>query len=72
VKEFIAIAPIWQAYQQYYPDKNDPIPRAFNRHATAHTVGTLQYSRRNAVQGLMIVCGLLKFIDQQAVGKRKP
>lgn len=66
VRKYIALAPIWQAYQSYYPDNGDRVPRTFNRHATAHTVGSQQYSRRNAVQGLMLVCGLLKFIDEQA------
>lgn len=66
VRKYIALAPIWQAYQSYYPDNGDRVPRTFNRHATAHTVGSQQYSRRNAVQGLMLVCGLLKFIDAQA------
>jgi hypothetical protein len=32
-------------------------------------VGSQQYSRRNAVQGLMLVCGLLKFLDEQAAQK---
>lgn len=66
VRRYIALAPIWQAYQSYYPDNGDRVPRTFSRHATAHTVGALQYSRRNAVQGLMLVCGLLKFLDEQA------
>ena len=68
-RQYIALAPIWQAYQNYYPDDGDRAPRTFNRHATAHTVGSLQYSRRNAVQGLMLVCGLLKFLDEQATAQ---
>lgn len=66
VRKFIALAPIWQAYQNYFPDNGDRVPRTFNRHATVHTVGSQQYSRRNAIQGLMLVCGLLKFLDEQA------
>jgi hypothetical protein len=65
VRKYLALGPIWQAYQSYYPEKGDYVPRTFNRHATAHTVGSRQYSRRNAVQGLMLVCGLLKFLDEQ-------
>ena len=64
VRKYIALAPIWQAYQSYYPEIGDRVPRTFNRHATAHTVGSQQYSRRNAVQGLLLVCGLLKFLDE--------
>lgn len=66
VRKYIALAPIWQAYQNYNPDNGDRVPRTFNRHATAHTVGSRQYSRRNALQGLMLVCALLKFIDEQS------
>jgi hypothetical protein len=64
VRKYIALAPIWQTYQHYYPSNGDKIPRTFNRHATAHTVSRQQYSRRNAIQGLMLVCGLLAFIDK--------
>ena len=66
VREFIAMAPIWQAYQQYHVGKGDPIPQTFSRHATAHTVSPRQYSRRNAVQGLMLACSLIYFFNEQA------
>lgn len=69
VRQYIALAPIWQTYQHYFPDDGDPIPRTFNRHATAHTVSRQQYSRRNAVQGLMLVCGLLRFLDEQTAAQ---
>ena len=64
--EYIAFAPIWQAWQKFFPDEGDPIPYTFSRNATAHTVSARQYTRRNAVQGLMIVCGILVFLDEQA------
>jgi hypothetical protein len=65
VREFIAMAPIWQAYQQYHVEKGDPIPRTFSRHATAHTVNPRQYSRRNAIQGLLLGCSLIYFFNGQ-------
>jgi len=34
VRESIALAPIWQAYQSFYPSRKDLVPRTFNRHAT--------------------------------------
>ncbi len=64
--EFIAFAPVWQAWQKFFPNEGVPIPHTFSRNATAHTVSTKQYSRRNAVQGVMIVCGILAFIEKQA------
>ncbi|WP_141711374.1 hypothetical protein [Jiangella alba] len=65
VREWLAFSPIWAAYQSYFADRGDPVPRTFNRHATAHSVGTLQFSRRNAVQALMLVCSLLGYLDHR-------
>lgn len=66
VREFIAFAPMWQAYQQFYPNQGDRIPTVFNRHASVHGVSNRQYSRRNAVQALLFVCSLLLFLDEEA------
>lgn len=64
--EYMALAPIWQAWQKYFPDEGLPVPNTFSRNATAHTVSTKQYSRRNAVQGLMIVSSLIYFFEMEA------
>lgn len=64
--EYIALAPIWQAWQKFFPDEGLPVPNTFSRNATAHTVSAKQYSRRNAVQSLMIVSGLIYFLDGEA------
>lgn len=69
-RQFIAFAPIWQAYQQFFVAKGDEVPRTFSRNATAHTVSGRQFNRRNAVQGLMVVCSLLCWLDEDA-GRRK-
>lgn len=65
VREFIAFAPLWQAYQKYRVEDGDPIPRTFSRHASVHGVSSRQFSRRNAVQALMFICGLLLFLDEE-------
>ena len=70
VREFIAFAPVWQAWQRYFAGKGDPIPTTFSRNATAHTVSPKQFSRRNAVQGLMLGCSLLFFLDEQAARRQ--
>lgn len=67
VREFIAFAPLWQAYQKYKVEDGDPIPRTFSRHASVHGVSPRQFSKRNAVQGLLFVSSLLVFLDEQAV-----
>ena len=65
--EYIALAPIWQAWQKFFPDEGLPIPHTFSRNATAHTVSAKQYTKRNAVQSLMIASSLLYFFDREAV-----
>lgn len=37
VREFIAFAPTWQAYQQFWVENGDRVPTTFSRNATAHT-----------------------------------
>lgn len=56
----------WQAWQKFFPDEGLRVPHTFSRNATAHTVSAKQYTRRNAVQGLMIVSSLIYFFDREA------
>lgn len=65
-RQFIAFAPIWQAYQQFHVTDGDQVPTTFSRNATAHTVHSRQFNRRNSVQGIMIACSLLCWLDEEA------
>ena len=65
IRKFIALAPMWQTYQQFWAHNGDAVPTTFNRNAVAHTVSSRQFSRRNAVQGLLFACGLITFLDEQ-------
>lgn len=65
LREFVAFAPLWQAYQPYWTSKGDPIPQSFSRHATVHGVSARQFSRRNAVQAVMFAAGLLAFLQEE-------
>jgi hypothetical protein len=65
IRKFIALAPMWQAYQQFWARNGDVVPTTFNRNATAHTVSGRQFNRRNAVQGLLFACGLITFLEEQ-------
>jgi len=67
--EFLAFAPVWQAFQQYDLAKGDPIPPTFSRHATAHTVSEKQYTRANALQGLMLACSLVAYVDHAGIAE---
>jgi hypothetical protein len=71
--EYIAFAPVWQAWQKFFPEEGKPVPHTFSRNATAHTVSPKQFNRRNAIQGLMIACGIVVFLDEQAtaIARRK-
>jgi hypothetical protein len=60
------LAPIWRAYAEYWENQGDPIPRVFGRHPSAHAVSRTQYSRVNAVIGLMLVTSLLRLLDSEA------
>ncbi|WP_430478128.1 hypothetical protein ACQZM9_08190 [Streptomyces sp. P11-1] len=63
VRVALTFAPVWFAYAEYWTDKGDPIPRMFARHASAHGVSRTQYSRINAVYGLMLATSVMKFFD---------
>lgn len=65
VKAAFTLAPIWRAYAEYWENQGDPIPRVFGRHPSAHAVCRTQYSRVNAVIGLMLVTSLLKLLDDE-------
>lgn len=66
IRQFVAFAPMWQAYQQFFVANGDKVPATFSRNATAHTVSQRQFNRRNAVQGLMLACSLLYRLDEEA------
>ncbi|MFJ4501231.1 hypothetical protein [Streptomyces sp. NPDC088864] len=57
------LAPVWCAHAKYRTEDGDPIPRTFGRHPTTHAVSRAQYSRINAVMGLMVVTSVIKFLD---------
>lgn len=67
LREHFAVSPIWQAHQQFWVEKGDPIPETFNRNASAHAVSTEQYTLINAVQGILFSSTLLWFLDQEMV-----
>lgn len=70
LRKFIAIAPLWQAYQRYKTSEGDPIPTTFSRHATVHGVSAKQFTRRNAVQAVLFVSSLLLFFDEAALAQK--
>ncbi|WP_435212582.1 hypothetical protein [Streptomyces sp. bgisy034] len=56
-------APVWCAHATFWVSQGDSIPSTFGRHPSVHAVSRVQYSRINAVIGLMVVASVLKFFD---------
>ncbi|MTB70926.1 hypothetical protein GGG17_02850 [Arsenicicoccus sp. MKL-02] len=54
---------VWQAWASYRLSNGDPVPHTFSRHASVHSPGPRQYSRRNAVQALMIVTSTMAYLN---------
>lgn len=64
LSEVLVIGGVAGAYVDWFPGRNEPIPKGFSRHAAAHGVSKTQYNRINAVTGLMQVVALLRHIDK--------
>ena len=62
----LAFMPIWTAHQTFFPNANDPVPRGFSRHASLHRVSRQQYSKRNALQALMLLSGAIGYVAVSA------
>jgi hypothetical protein len=70
VRQFVAFAPMWQTYQQFWVGEGDTVPTTFSRNATAHAVNQRQFNRRNTVQALLFATSLLYFFDEQAARRK--
>jgi len=53
------------ALDMFFEPNGDPIPTIFNRHATAHTVGRIQYTPANAVIALALATSLIREAHQE-------
>lgn len=59
----IVLGGIWGAHSQFFPERNERIPRKYTRHGSVHGVSRRQYSRVNAVLALMHVTALLRVLE---------
>ena len=71
VREWLALSPMFQAFQKFYPGSGDPIPALFNRHATVHTVSAQQFTQANAITGALFAVSLLCYLYDEASGRGK-
>lgn len=63
VSEYVVWRTVWNAYSEFRGHENELPPTIFNRHACAHSVNSCQYSRANAIIGLMIAVTVVKLLD---------
>jgi len=66
IRTGMVLGPIWHAHAEYRPGGSAFIPRTYVRHASAHTVSSRQYSRRNTAQALLLVTALALYVDEDA------
>lgn len=62
----LVMIPIWSVYEENWERNQHPIPGSLNRHASLHRASTRQYSKRNAVQSLMLATSLLAWFVQHS------
>lgn len=64
VRFWLVASTIPRALSRFHCETGDPVPDRFNRHATAHTVDPRQYTKLNALVGLMMVTSLVRQIAE--------
>lgn len=67
MREAVAMLPVWAAYATFNTDAGDLVPHQFNRHATAHSVGRRQYSKRNTAQAALVATSALAYLHSRTV-----
>jgi hypothetical protein len=66
MRSALVLAAIPGALAQFWPDRGDPVPVRFNRHASAHTVHAEQFTRTNALVAIMTITSLLREAHESA------
>ncbi|MFE6727759.1 hypothetical protein ACFVDN_07675 [Streptomyces californicus] len=60
----VIFLPLAKTLEEFFHPQ--PVPPSFNRHATAHATGSVQYTASNATTALMLAVSVLREIDDQA------
>ncbi|MEU5972021.1 hypothetical protein [Streptomyces globisporus] len=60
----VVFLPLAKTLEEFWHPR--PVPPSFNRHATAHATGSVQYTASNAMTALMLAVSVLSEIDDQA------
>ncbi|MEV4418164.1 hypothetical protein [Catellatospora sp. NPDC049609] len=65
MRYFTAMTPMSRAFKEFWKSKGDPIPDAFNRHASTHAAGAIQYTEGNALVGVMLAVSVLRELHEK-------
>lgn len=65
VQAACALTPVWISYEEFWESQGHPVPRKFSRHGSTHRVSSRQFSKRNAVQGIMLVASLAGWANEK-------
>lgn len=57
--------PVIDALQPYWAHNGDPVPDSYNRHASAHAVGNIQYTEPNALIAVMLATSMLRELQEE-------
>lgn len=63
----LAIMPLWRVHEENWAGKGHDVPREFNRHATLHRASARQYTKRNAIQAMMLATSLVAWFAEYGV-----
>jgi hypothetical protein len=65
LRYYATMAPLGPALEQFKREKGDRVPALFNRHATVHAAGAVQYTPRNALVGVMLAVSVVREMHEQ-------
>jgi hypothetical protein len=66
---WLVASTIPRALTRFHCQTGDEVPDHFNRHAVAHTVDRRQYTKLNALVGLMLATGLVREVTEDVEAK---
>jgi hypothetical protein len=52
-----------RSFQKYYAHLGDPVPKAFSRHATAHSISPRQLTEVNSLASLLLLVAFIRELD---------
>lgn len=59
----VVLGAIWKSLDEFWPERGDPVPGNYNRHAATHRVGLPQYTQENALCAVMLLACTVIEID---------